>query len=287
MKFSIIVPVYNAESRIEKCLDSIINQTFSDFEVILINDGSTDNTLSTLKDYCQKDSRFHVYSFDNSGVGLSRRRGITLAQGDYLIFVDSDDTINPELLSSLKPFTENNKMDVIRYQCSIIYDKDFKDHSRYNITSDYIPKTGIEALHSWSIPGKKYAVYWLFCFKREILLNSFLIPNLRCYEDVAIIPLLIISAKSVITIDYVGYHYIQNKESLTNVRSISSERSRAYDFIAAYDYFINNIIKCDIDASDCAFFINDYNHRLLLKFNSLPDNLKKELILEFSKRIPL
>ncbi len=288
MKFTIIVPVYNAEDRITKCLDSILEQDFEDYEVILINDGSTDNSLQYLYSYCSKDSRFHVYSFENSGVGMTRKRGVILAQGDYVLFIDSDDTYNSKLLSSLSPFVIDNNIDVIRYQCNIINDKKGKNHERYNIEPNHSLLSGLEVLNLWSVPGKKYAVYWLFCFKRELLLNSFFIPNLRCYEDVAVIPLLILYANSVITIDYIGYNYIQNTDSLTNIKSLEAEISRAKDFISAYDYFVENIIKlAKLNNTDRTFFINDYNRRLLLKYNSLPENLQKQFYNEISKRITI
>lgn len=101
MLFSIIIPTFNAAKNIRKCLDSILNQTFSDFEVLVINDGSTDETENILEEYSSKFSNIRVFNFSNSGVGISRRRGISLAQGEYLIFVDSDDSINSGLLYEL------------------------------------------------------------------------------------------------------------------------------------------------------------------------------------------
>ena len=79
MLFSIIIPVFNAEHSIRKCIDSVLNQAFLDFEVLLINDGSTDDTEKILTEYSCKDSRIKVFNFPNSGVGISRRRGISLA----------------------------------------------------------------------------------------------------------------------------------------------------------------------------------------------------------------
>ena len=89
-KFSIIVPVYNVEKYLKECLDSIVNQTFGDFEIICINDESTDSSLDILKEYSEHDSRFVVISQKNQGQGVARNKGINLAKGEYVLFVDPD-----------------------------------------------------------------------------------------------------------------------------------------------------------------------------------------------------
>ena len=97
MLFSFVVPVFNAKTFIRKCLDSILAQSFKDFEIVIIDDGSTDGTSEILDEYAAKNNWINVYHFANAGVSIARRRGITLANGEYIIFVDSDDTVNPDL----------------------------------------------------------------------------------------------------------------------------------------------------------------------------------------------
>ncbi len=92
-KISIIVPVYNVENYLKKCLDSIVNQTFKDIEIILINDGSTDNSLNICKEYAKKDHRIRLINKPNGGLSSARNVGIDLSTGEYLGFVDSDDWI--------------------------------------------------------------------------------------------------------------------------------------------------------------------------------------------------
>lgn len=281
MLFSVIVPVYNSERFLRSCLDSICNQTFTNFEVVIIDDGSTDSSFSIVDDYSKKDSRIKVYHFSNSGVSISRRRGISLANGDYLIFVDSDDTINPNLLYEVYLAIQKfESPDIIRFQSNLLGDKPYKDHLRYNFDLHLNNRlSGMEALKIWSVPGKKYAVYWLFAFRRTTFANIFFLPNIRCYEDVAFIPVLIASSKSVVTIGYCGYNYTcNNSSSLTNQRSRETEKSRAIDFFYAYRYAIDSFMKLDnISGLDVAFFIEDYNRRLKGKFNSLSKDLQKEL----------
>ena len=90
---SIIIPVYNTSKYLHRCLDSILNQTFCDFELILINDGSTDNSLEILREYEAKDSRIVVIDKPNEGVSSARNQGIEIAQGEYIMFCDSDDYV--------------------------------------------------------------------------------------------------------------------------------------------------------------------------------------------------
>ena len=90
-KISIIVPVYNTEKYLPRCIDSILNQTFKDFELILINDGSTDLSAEIIEDYARMDKRIKTLHIENSGQGAARNRGLDIATGDYIGFVDSDD----------------------------------------------------------------------------------------------------------------------------------------------------------------------------------------------------
>ena len=94
VKVSVIVPVYNGEEYLEECLDSIINQTLEDIEIICVNDGSTDNSLKILKKYAKNDDRFIILDEDNQGAGISRKKGIDVSKGEFIYLMDSDDYIN-------------------------------------------------------------------------------------------------------------------------------------------------------------------------------------------------
>lgn len=110
-KVSIIVPCYNAEKFINSCLDSVLKQDFMDWECLLINDGSTDNTLSLLQNYEEKDSRFRVFSKENQGLSATRNMGLSQAKGDYVYFLDSDDYIAENTLSTL--LQNEDKYDIV------------------------------------------------------------------------------------------------------------------------------------------------------------------------------
>ncbi len=111
-KISLIVPVYNAEKTLKRCLDSIQSQTLCDFEVLLINDGSKDSSEAICNDYCENDSRFKLINQENSGPSSARNRGIDESKAKYLAFVDSDDYIEPDMLEKLYNAAEETKADL-------------------------------------------------------------------------------------------------------------------------------------------------------------------------------
>lgn len=98
---SVIVPVYNVEPFISSCLDSLSKQIYQNFEVLLVNDGSTDNSGAICREYADRDSRFHYFEKENAGVADARNFGIERSKGDYITFVDSDDWVTEEYLSIL------------------------------------------------------------------------------------------------------------------------------------------------------------------------------------------
>ena len=109
---SIIIPVYNAESYIRRCLESVLSQTYKEIQVILVNDGSTDDTLSILEEYSRSDSRIQLINKDNSGVSKTRNIGIDISDGEYIGFVDADDYLEPEMYEKLYNAIKKTAADV-------------------------------------------------------------------------------------------------------------------------------------------------------------------------------
>lgn len=120
-KISIIIPVYNAEKYLRECLDSVLAQTFQDFEVLLINDGSTDNSGQICDEYAEKDKRIKVFHKENGGVSAARNLGIENAKGEWITFVDSDDFIGENFLWDLHACLDANS-DFVITNCSLIYE---------------------------------------------------------------------------------------------------------------------------------------------------------------------
>lgn len=121
-KVSIIIPVYNVEDYLEKCLESVLNQTVTEIEIITINDGSTDGSLDILNKYAKLDSRIKIIDQKNKGLSGARNSGIKVAKGDYIVFVDSDDTIEKETLEELLSFATKNDLDIVVYGYTKLYE---------------------------------------------------------------------------------------------------------------------------------------------------------------------
>ena len=113
--FSVIVPVYNADKYLEKCINSILAQTYAKFELIAVDDGSTDNSGSMLDKYTERDARISVIHKNNGGIGSACAAGIEIAKGDYLAFVDSDDFIEKDMLDNLCSVIEKTNADIVHF----------------------------------------------------------------------------------------------------------------------------------------------------------------------------
>ena len=137
VKFSVIIPVYNSEKFLKECLDSLADQTFEDFEVICINDGSTDNSMAILEDYANKDNRIKVYSQENKGVGAARNYGMELAEGKYINFLDSDDILSKNALKSVHEFfKKHDEIDVVSIPIFFFNEKNHSLNYKFNLKED-------------------------------------------------------------------------------------------------------------------------------------------------------
>ena len=123
---SVIVPVYNVEEYLEECLESIQQQTYTDIEVILVNDGSTDDSKEICERYCAKDNRFKLINQENQGLSEARNVGVRASTGEYIFFVDSDDVININVLEVLLPYM---KTDVDIVECRLTRNKEMLIHN--------------------------------------------------------------------------------------------------------------------------------------------------------------
>ena len=232
-KFSIIVPVYNVESYLAKCLDSILCQSYKDYEIIAINDGSTDNSSKILKEYVDKYDNIIVINQENQGLSQARNNGVKEAKGEYIIFVDSDDFIEKDLLKKINDSLLNNP-DLVRYQIREVSDKltDYNEESFTNLSGKDAFKKIVKyhyVENAWSYAIKKeYYLKNKFSFKKGLL-----------HEDFGLIPLVIIKANIVNSIDYIGYNYVQRNNSIMNNSNYEKIRKKAFDVLEQYLDLIN------------------------------------------------
>ncbi len=177
---SIIIPVYNVEKYLSHCLDSVLAQTFSDFEVICINDGSTDNSLQILQKYLKKDDRIQIINQPNRGLSCARNAGLSIAEGKFISFIDSDDFVAPEFLEILYKTQQQTGSDIVG--CDFEKIKDNKNHfnkqNKQLTTSIY--KNALDTLFD----RKNFIHFnvWNKLYKRDVIRNISFVPGLF-YED--------------------------------------------------------------------------------------------------------
>lgn len=218
--FSVIIPVYNAQQHIKRCMESIIDQSYTDLEIILINDGSTDNSGEICDDYAQKDKRVKVIHKENGGVSSARNAGLEIATGDYISFIDPDDWIDRNMYETLFSHISDANIDVLRFNAyrkdEIINELPFDGvYTNEDLENKVLlPMIGAEAFGGMFILG----VLWLHIYKREIIEKYHIRFNtrLRRCEDRLFTLTFTIHAKSMKFIKDVLYHYEVYDESLSN-----------------------------------------------------------------------
>lgn len=234
--FSICIPIYNMCRYLEKCLYSIKKQKFKDYEVIMVDDGSSDNSKDICLNYSRIDSRFKYFHYNNAGVSVARNRLISNSNGKYIIMIDPDDYIDTDALYNIyKKIIEIRDVDLIRFKAIVIDDKPWKNIYRFNYINEIKnPIDGINALKIWSTEEeKKYAVPWLYCIKKE-LYNNIKFPINRVHEDFAIYPIIISLANKVITLDKICYYYVQHSDSIMHNKNINNELKKLEDWLVNY-----------------------------------------------------
>ncbi len=211
-KVSLIVPIYNSEKYLKRCIDSIVNQTFENIEIICIDDGSTDKSLKVLNAYAIKDSRIKIYSQQNNGISFTRNRGIQLASCKYIMFIDSDDTIELTMIEKLYNRIEETSSDLVisnfNYidRCGVLYKKYKKFKSDFS--KRYIFQNILNGNLSTSPCISIYN-------KNLFLKNNVFFPISKIYEDSMTIFKLLYYAKKVSVVEDCLYNYFDNEESIS------------------------------------------------------------------------
>ncbi len=229
MKISIIVPIYNVEDYLEKCLDSLVNQTFNDYEILCINDGSPDNSQKIIEKYEKKYPNL-VFGFkkENGGLSDARNYGLSKAKGDYVLFIDSDDYIEKNTLEIL--YSEVVKgYDIVSFNFNKIWD-DGKIVPCINQKIDDYKKFMI----AFPMACNKI-------FKRKLFDDEFKFKKGILYEDLEFIPSLVLKTNKISSIDNYLYYYYQRKGSIMNQNKFNNRLLDIFTVLNSLeDRFIKN-----------------------------------------------
>lgn len=282
-KLSIIIPVYNVEKYIEHCLNSIKLQTMKDFEIIIINDGATDNSEKIIKEY-QKNNPDLIIKYlkkENGGLASARNYGVKFAEGDYISFIDPDDYLDSNTYEDLKVYMDK-KIDVIKFKLKLVNNK--KEVIELVNGPVFNECSGEEAYKKLCISDKFMDPACIYLYRREYFIENGFQYRLRYHEDFGLTSLLIVNAKTFVSTNCYGYNYLQTDNSLTRDNDYNKNKLRAKDMIAHYDYMIDNIEKYNIKKETKEFVKRYYTNSVILKTQTLNGQDQKEYIKEIKQR---
>ena len=294
-KISVIVPIYNVEKYLSRCIESLINQTLKEIEIILVDDGSKDNSSKICDEYATKDKRIKVIHKKNEGLGLTRNAGIKLATGRYLAFVDSDDYIELDMYEKMYDIAMSNDCDFVRGDA-------YKELPTGKMLNDNLTSPLKEGIYNRSemfknilyplfgkLPEEKANKY-ISCsacksiYKREIInKNNIFFESERKYisEDLLFNLDFIVNSNSAYVINKRFYHYIKNENSLTN----SYKKDSFEKEIILYNELKKRLIKYNI-YDKCSLRLDRFlidRTKMCIKKEILGNPNKKEINVNLNK----
>lgn len=217
-KVSVIVPVYNVEKYLEECLDSVLNQTFRDYEVICVNDGSTDSSAEILNDYATKYPRIRIINQENQGLSMARNNGVDAAKGEYIYFLDSDDFIHPQLLELTYAKAKQHNVPLVCFDI-------FRDDGTKNFTLNGCPKFDVNTVNAvvtnnpidYFKKGIDHRIYNSACLKlfHKDIFNHLKFVRGIYFEDMIFTSLLMKRRPMTAILSEKLYYYRTNTESIT------------------------------------------------------------------------
>lgn len=242
MKFSIIMPVYNIQNYLKNSIESILNQIYTNFELILVDDGSTDNSLKICQKYQKMDNRINVVQKKNGGLSDARNYGLSVASGDYILFVDGDDFLKENTLQIIYDNVNKHKYDILIFK-HYVYNNNVAeeyniDESEWNISE--------EKKYVITLPSACFRAYKLSFLKQigfEFIKGIF-------YEDLAIIPGLINYTSDIKFLDDFLYYYVTRNESIMHNKEFSLKKDDKFIALKKLEDVFknnNNYIKYEIE----------------------------------------
>lgn len=284
MKFSIIIPIYNAEKYLVKCLESVVNQTYDNYELILVNDGSIDKSQRIIDKFSKKYGNIISFSQKNSGQSAARNFALAKAKGDYVIFLDADDYLDLKLLEVLNDYLmKYSDVDVLRFQANIV-DENNQILNKIKF-HEFDNKTGEDAfcyfVEEDVFDTPCFYTYNLNFWKK----HKFHFCEGRVHEDFGLIPQIILLSNKVSSIKFFGYNYVRNPESTTNTCSKEKVLKRVYDMLFHYDSLYEFIINTKtISKSTKKIFISFLANAIISKSRELDGSDLDNYIIELKKR---
>ena len=241
-KISVIVPFYNSSKYIRCCLDSLVNQTYKDLEIIFVNDGSMDDSEEIVKEYLTKYNNIFLYTITNHGQSYARNYGLSKASGEYIAFVDSDDYVDVDLFSSLSKKLKKKRFDILLFgYYAVDNNKNILFSKKYNCLNEN-NVSDVEYLMTDPCP-------WNKIYKKSFLDKvKFKLPVGIIYEDYAYIPTLIKHNPSIGYLDMELYYYVQSDSSTTRNDCYKEKYENLFEATELlYNSFVSESYKEEIE----------------------------------------
>lgn len=224
MKFSVVIPVFNVEKYLNTCLDSVLNQSFSDWEAICVNDGSTDGSEEILDEYATRDSRMKIVTQSNGGLSVARNTGLNMAKGEFILFLDSDDWLE---LNALEAISQSlNDEDMLCFSGRRYFESENKYHDADRL-KEQTYASGMDYYNDNALLSRDFAFVCvvLRVYKKEFLLcNNLRFKDGVFHEDNLFTPLVCYYAKKVKVIDECLYDYRVRANSITTTGNVKRLR---------------------------------------------------------------
>lgn len=225
-KITIIIPVYKVEPYIRKCVESIIGQSYRQIEVILVDDGSPDNCGAICDEYARSDKRITVLHTENEGVYIARNKALDVATGDYLMFVDSDDWVEPDFCETALRLAQENNVQLVAFMYNNVFEG--RNHSISEKRPAVFRKTGCveasEAVKHLILRDSSLANYlWNKLYKRS-LFDGVRFPEGRVLQDQAVVYLMMLRARRIYVSNALLYNYFQHSGSITDTTYYSIKK---------------------------------------------------------------
>ena len=284
-KISVIIPVYNASEYLGQCLDSVLLQTFSDIEVICVNDGSTDDSLDILQGYAMFDERLKIISQENAGPGAARNNGIKQATGEYIIFLDADDFFEPDMLEKMVAKAEEDNADIVMCDFCVFDNKTGKTTPSSLVLGDFFQKKLFNP-NDWktNLFDINYPGVWNKLIKADLIHKNNITfdEHAKCYEDNLFMIIATTLAKKISLVDQVCVFYRRNQDT-----QITSNIANHFpDLLTVMTNVYHRLIPLNVPSNVLLSYLNTITNGIKNSFSCSSFEQKRNSLCLIQKLMP-
>jgi len=282
---SIVVPVYNVEDELPRCIESLINQTYKNIEIILVNDGSIDGSPSICNSYKEKDTRIRVIHKQNGGLSDARNSGLKISKGEYILFVDSDDYIEIDSCRKFINNLSNRNVDIIVGEAKKINNNEVSYFRHTNLV-DGKEYSAEEYIKKAIVASEWYAPVWLNMYRREFLFdNSLYFKKGILHEDMQILPHTFLNAENIIYMKYIFYNYDIREGSITQCKNKQKNIESLTHIYEEWKILFDNVEKKELKELLYGILAKQYLYmcrEFKITYRCFPNGIDRKFLIKYS-----